>query len=130
MILLEGINDIGGGQATSADQLIAAYRQLIARAHADGKCILGGTMTPFEGAGYYSEAKEAIREAANAFIRNSGEFDGVADFDKVTRDPADPTRFLPRTTAAITYTRTTRGIRRWPRRGQPEAARLQALTAH
>jgi lysophospholipase L1-like esterase len=95
VILLEGINDIGGGQATSADQLIAAYRQLIARAHADGKCILGGTMTPFEGAGYYSEAKEAIREAANAFIRNSGEFDGVIDFDKVTRDPADPKRFLP-----------------------------------
>jgi lysophospholipase L1-like esterase len=95
VILLEGINDIGGGQATSADQLIAAYRQIIARVHADGECIVGATMTPFKGAGYYSDAKEAIREAANQFIRRSGEFDGVIDFDKATRDPDNPTQFLP-----------------------------------
>jgi lysophospholipase L1-like esterase len=95
VILMEGINDIGGGQATSADQLIAAYRQIIARVHADGKCIIGATMTPFKGAGYYSDAKEVIREAANQFIRRSGEFDGVIDFDRATRDPDNPTQFLP-----------------------------------
>ncbi len=95
VILLEGINDIGGGQATSPAQVIGAYRQLIARVHADGKCIIGATMTPFAGAGYYSDAKEVIREAANDFIRRSGEFDGVIDFDKATRDPDNPIVFLP-----------------------------------
>ncbi|MFC0553307.1 SGNH/GDSL hydrolase family protein [Planotetraspora thailandica] len=95
VILMEGINDINGGQATSGDQLIAAYRQLIARAHAEGTCILGATMTPFKGLGSYTDQKEAIRTAANEFIRHSREFDGVVDFDKVTRDPADPQRFLP-----------------------------------
>ncbi|MEU4481888.1 SGNH/GDSL hydrolase family protein [Micromonospora sp. NPDC023966] len=95
VILMEGINDIGGGVATSADQLISAYRILIARAHADQTCILGATLTPFEGAGYYSPAKEVIREEVNTWIRTSGEFDGVIDFDQVTRDPANPMRFLP-----------------------------------
>jgi lysophospholipase L1-like esterase len=97
VFLLEGINDIGIGTATSADQLIAAYRQIIARVHAAGKCIVGATMTPFKGtrAPYYTDAKEPIREAANDWIRTSGEFDGVVDFDKVTRDPADPHMFLP-----------------------------------
>lgn len=95
VVLMEGINDIGGGQATSSQQLIQAYRSLIARAHADQTCILGATLTPFEGAGYYSEAKEVIRQEVNDWIRTSGEFDGVIDFDKVTRDPANPKRFLP-----------------------------------
>ncbi|MET8835942.1 SGNH/GDSL hydrolase family protein [Micromonospora sp. NPDC004540] len=95
VILMEGINDIGGGVATSADQLISAYRILISRAHADQTCILGATLTPFEGAGYYSPAKEVIREQVNTWIRTSGEFDGVIDFDQVTRDPANPKRFLP-----------------------------------
>ena len=94
-IVLEGINDLRLGEAVSADQLIAGYRQLIARAHAEGTCIVGGTMTPFQGDFLYSEQREASREAANAFIRTSGEFDGVVDFDRVTRDPADPKRFLP-----------------------------------
>jgi lysophospholipase L1-like esterase len=92
VILLEGINDISTGVAASADQLIAGYRQLIARTHDAGKCILGGTITPDSG---LSAQKEAIREAVNKFIRDSGEFDGVIDFDKVMRDPADPTRLLP-----------------------------------
>jgi lysophospholipase L1-like esterase len=95
IIFLEGINDINGGQATSPEQLISAYRQLIARAHAEGNCILGATMTPFKGLGAFTDAKEAIRSAVNEFIRTSGEFDGVVDFDLVTRDPADPLRFLP-----------------------------------
>lgn len=97
VFLLEGINDIGRGTATSPDQLIAAYRQLIARVHAAGKCIVGATMTPFRGTNppYFTDAKEPIREAANDWIRTSGEFDGVVDFDKVTRDPANPQMFLP-----------------------------------
>ncbi|WP_426243095.1 SGNH/GDSL hydrolase family protein [Nocardioides sp. LHG3406-4] len=100
VILLEGINDInlGGpdGQGTSADALIAGYGQLIARAHARGKCIAGGTLTPFEGSDRFTEPREAVRQAVNSFIRTSGEFDAVIDFDRAVRDPAHPSRYLPR----------------------------------
>jgi lysophospholipase L1-like esterase len=95
VIFLEGINDIGGGQAMSAEQLEQADRQIIDRVHAAGKCIIGGTLTPFVGAGYSSPAKEQIREALNQWIRTSGAFDGVIDFDRATRDPDNPTMFLP-----------------------------------
>ncbi|MBO0819727.1 MAG: SGNH/GDSL hydrolase family protein [Nocardiopsaceae bacterium] len=110
VILVEGINDIGDGTVTSARQLIAAYTQLIAQAHAAGLRILGGTVTPFGGAGYYSPAKEEIRRQVNAWIRgtrasdaraseasasDSSAFDGVVDFDKALRDPADPSRLAP-----------------------------------
>jgi lysophospholipase L1-like esterase len=98
--VLLGINDIGFGaflpaQDVSAERIIQGYRQLIARAHARCIKIIGGTLTPFEGAGYYSEAGEAKRQAVNDFIRNSGEFDGVIDFDAAIRDPANPTMMLP-----------------------------------
>jgi lysophospholipase L1-like esterase len=95
VILMEGINDIGnnagsdGGPLTSA-QLIDGYRALIRQAHAAGVRIIGGTLLPDKGAGYYSESAEAIRQAANAWIRTSGQFDGIVDFDKALRDPADP----------------------------------------
>jgi lysophospholipase L1-like esterase len=99
VILLEGINDIdlGGpdGQGTSADTLIAGYRQLIVRAHAEGTCIVGGTLTPFEGSDRFTQEREAVRQEVNAFIRNSGEFDAVIDFDRATRDPAHPSQLLP-----------------------------------
>jgi lysophospholipase L1-like esterase len=108
VIVLEGINDIGfsagpshpGGPAprspgVSAAQIIAGYRQLIAAAHARGLRIFGATLLPFQGAGYYSAAGEATREAVNAWIRTSGAFDGVIDFDQVMRDPADPLRLNP-----------------------------------
>ncbi len=95
VIFIEGINDIGNGLVT-ANQLIAADKQIVARVHSAGLRILGGTMTPFEGAGYSSPAKEKIREAVNDWIRSSGVFDGVVDFDAATRDPAHPKRFLPR----------------------------------
>ncbi|HEY8301476.1 MAG TPA: SGNH/GDSL hydrolase family protein [Jatrophihabitans sp.] len=95
VIFVEGINDIGNGVVTSADQLIAADKQIIARAHASGLRILGGTLTPFQGAGYYSDQKEAIREAVNSWIRSSGAFDGVVDFDRAVRDRANPHAFLP-----------------------------------
>jgi lysophospholipase L1-like esterase len=97
MTLMIGINDIGNSPADHpipAEDLIAGYRQVIARAHARGVAVYGATLTPFEGAGYYSPAKEAVRQAVNNWIRSSGEFDAVIDFDRVTRDPAQPGRFL------------------------------------
>jgi len=104
-----GINDVGfpavaavaapnspfASQSVSADQMIQAYRQLIARAHSKGIKIIGATLTPFEGAISDTAEGEAKREAANAFIRSSGEFDAVIDFDLATRDPNHPTRFAP-----------------------------------
>ena len=106
VVLMMGINDIGwpgtllvpkGEPAPAAEDVIDGYEQLIARAHANGLRILGATLTPFEDTfhggplyGYYSEEKEAKREAVNTWIRTSGAFDGVIDFDKVARDPADP----------------------------------------
>jgi len=112
VIVAEGINDLGfpgarvdGGYlagpalAPSTDDVIAAYRQLIERAHAHGVRALGATLTPFEGVdmeGYYSPAKETARQTINAWIRTSGAFDGVVDFDAVLRDPAHPSRILPR----------------------------------
>lgn len=99
--VLEGINDLGFSvvlppdQEVSAQQVVDGYRQLIARAHERGLAIYGCTLTPFEGAGYYSDTGEAKREAINAFIRSGGEFDAVIDFDEVVRDPQNPLAFLP-----------------------------------
>ncbi len=105
VIVLESINDIGipGGlgrpaEAVTADEIIAGLRQLITRAHERGLKIFGGTLTPFEGTtipGYFTPAGEVKRQAVNHFIRTSGAFDGVIDFDVATRDPSHPTRFLP-----------------------------------
>jgi lysophospholipase L1-like esterase len=102
IIVLEGINDIGfstsrriPGTAIRAAPIIAGYRQLIARAHARGLKIFGATLLPFAGAGYYTAAGEATREAVNTWIRTSGAFDGVIDFDAVMRDRADPLRLNP-----------------------------------
>jgi lysophospholipase L1-like esterase len=101
MIVLEGINDIGfpnspfgGGQAVSADDLIAGLRQLVERAHVHGIATLGGTLTPFEGATYFSADGEAKREAINNWVRTSGAFDGVVDFEAAVRDPQQPTKML------------------------------------
>jgi lysophospholipase L1-like esterase len=96
VILLEGINDIGTTRgALDPAQLIAVYRQFISRSHDAGIKVFGATLTPYGGAGYYSEAGEADRQAVNAWIRTSGEFDGVIDFDRVIRDPRNPSRMLP-----------------------------------
>ena len=94
VILLEGINDIGF-TLTPAAQIIAGYEKLIAAAHAASLKIFGATLTPFQGSGYYSAAGEAERETINHWIRTSGAFDGVIDFDRAIRDPADPRRLLP-----------------------------------
>ncbi len=104
IVLLEGINDIGmsrmfAGEDVTSDEIIAGYRQVIARVHDRGIKIIGATLTPFEGAGYYSDEGELKRQAINAWIRGSGEFDGIIDFEIPVRDPSHPTRLLPSYTA-------------------------------
>jgi len=100
IILLEGINDITAGtrqqnaaQPFTAEDLIAAYRQVIAQAHLRGIRIAGATLTPFGGSSAYSDAGEQIRAAANEWIRSSKAFDAVIDFDRAVRDPNDTRRF-------------------------------------
>ena len=98
IVLLEGINDINlhgqitGPDALVAEDLIAGYRQLIARAHINGIKIIGATLTPEEGVWLAGPVGEATRQKVNAWIRNSGEFDAVVDFDVLVRDPNDPAR--------------------------------------
>lgn len=70
-------------------------KQIITRVQAKGLRIFGGTLTPFEGADYYYAEGEEKRQTVNEFIRTSGAFDGVIDFDKAIRDPDNPNRLLP-----------------------------------
>jgi lysophospholipase L1-like esterase len=103
VVLFEGINDIAGGaQRTAqcagsvttdatASQLISGYQQIIAAVHASGLKIYGATLTPFGGASVYSSASESQRQSVNQWIRTSGAFDAVLDFDAVVRDPNNPT---------------------------------------
>ncbi len=99
VILLEGINDIlhaPDGVDVAAD-LIAGYRQVVARAHVAGVSVYGGTLTPFGRESLPSSfaSREAMRMRVNAWIRTSGVFDGVIDFDVALRDPGAPDRMLP-----------------------------------
>jgi lysophospholipase L1-like esterase len=114
LIILEGINDIGfpqippgvfgrrGGdngfdpkaEEVSADEIIGGLRQLIERARIHGLRVIGGTLTPYDGAMYFSPTGEAKRQAVNNWIRSSGAFDGVIDFDAALRDPSHPTKLL------------------------------------
>jgi lysophospholipase L1-like esterase len=106
VIVLEGINDIGFGSSNSpladprvdvsAQQIIAGYEQLIARAHAAGLKIFGATLTPFRGSQHWTPAGESKREAINAWIRHGGAFDGVIDFAHAVADPRDRERLNPR----------------------------------
>ena len=106
VIVLIGINDFGfpGGrnlptEEVTLEQMVTGMRQLITRAHDRGVKIIGGTLLPFgpipERPGYYSEASASKREALNKWIRESGEFDAVIDFEKALRDPADAKAILP-----------------------------------
>jgi lysophospholipase L1-like esterase len=95
VIFLEGINDIGSSDA-NARQVISGMRRVITVAHAHCLPILGGTLTPFKGAAYYTPAKEKVRERVNHWVRTSGAFDGVVDFDAAVRDPSDPLTLDPR----------------------------------
>jgi lysophospholipase L1-like esterase len=103
VILLEAINDLYRGAAVTdprdsvgAQDIIDAYRQMILRAHDRGLVIFGATLTPIGGMNRpTSPAVDAKRNAINAWIRTSHDFDGVIDFDAITRDPSQPDRFLP-----------------------------------
>ncbi len=105
VFIVMGINDIGipgafgiPQQEVTEDDIITGLSQLVTRAKAQGLRVYGGTLTPFEGTtfpGYYSEAGEYKRTAVNEWIRTSGAFDVVVDFDAVLQDPEYPTRLLP-----------------------------------
>ena len=113
VILGLGINDLcfpgsltPATERITAEDIIAGYRQLIARAHKKGIRIVGTTNGPFENAFlsfgpgtdpilFYSPEKEGVRRKVNEWILGSGEFDGVVDLDKVLRDPSHPTQLLP-----------------------------------
>ena len=102
LIILEGINDIGRlkepheeGDKITADDLIFGLSQLVTRAHQHGIKVFGATLTPYLPTGYSSPQGEQVRQAYNQWIRTSGVFDGVIDFDKITQDPAHPDQFLP-----------------------------------
>ncbi len=104
LIVFEGVNDLGTAEATPAAQqrvtadLIAAYEQIIVRAHAQGIRVHGATLLPFGGNTPYDDTaghREAARQAVNTWIRTSGRFDTVLDFDRAVRDPDNPRRLLP-----------------------------------
>ena len=101
ILLLEGINDINlrgradGPDALTSDDLIGGYRQIIERSHTHGIRVIGATLTPEEGVPTMSERGEQIRQTVNQWIRTSGLFDGVVDFDAVIRDPSRPVRMRP-----------------------------------
>ncbi|WP_031465846.1 SGNH/GDSL hydrolase family protein [Sciscionella sediminilitoris] len=104
-IILEGINDIGASAQPSEcflpntrvtdRQLIAGYQRLIHAARARGITVLGATLLPYQGASYYSPQGELVRERVNDWIRHSGAYDAVVDFDRVMRDPAHPKKLNP-----------------------------------
>ncbi|MGW2842799.1 SGNH/GDSL hydrolase family protein [Streptomyces sp. NPDC001493] len=102
-LVFEGVNDIGTAAATeaaqqkTADDLIAAYDQIIVRAHTQGIRVYGATLTPFGGNADYDDPngyREQARQKVNAWIRTSGRFDSVVDFDRAVRDPENPRQIL------------------------------------
>ncbi|WP_181698811.1 SGNH/GDSL hydrolase family protein [Nocardia sp. GTS18] len=105
VVMLGGLNDIGFSEVdlptykpnpvVTVDQLIAGYRDMIARAHRAGLRVIGGTLLPMKGAEYYTPTSAAKLRALNEWIRTSGEFDAVADFNTAVADPADPERLNP-----------------------------------
>ncbi|MBL1084069.1 SGNH/GDSL hydrolase family protein [Streptomyces actinomycinicus] len=97
LVVWEGVNDVKGTpQANDAAAYAAAYRAIVARAHARGIRVVGVTLTPFAGYSAWTAAREGVRQRVNAFIRTGGAFDAVADADAAVRDPADPLRIRPR----------------------------------
>ena len=95
VIVLEGINDINPRVLVSADDIIFGLGQLAQRAHDRGLRIIGATLTPASPRPSFNDSLEAKRQAVNAWIRTSGVFDAVIDFDAATRDPANPRNFRP-----------------------------------
>ncbi len=107
LIVLEGVNDLGGlaresevspaEHGAAVQRIVAAYEQIVVRAHAHGIKVIGGTILPYGGSDYYHPGplSEADQVAVNAWIRSPGHFDAVVDFDKVMRDPNHVERLLP-----------------------------------
>ncbi|WP_030896125.1 SGNH/GDSL hydrolase family protein [Streptomyces sp. NRRL S-474] len=95
VFLFQGVNDIKAEPGATAGELIAGYRALTDRAHAAGKCVVAATIAPFKGWREWDSEGEAVRRQVNEFIRSSGQFDAVTDFDRVLRSPHDPERILP-----------------------------------
>jgi len=107
LILWEGVNDLGGlartaevpaaDHAARVQKVLAAYGQIITRAHAQRLRVFGATITPYVGSDYYHPGplSEADRQSVNQWIRAKGHFDAVLDFDAIARDPAHPDRLLP-----------------------------------
>lgn len=99
LIVFEGINDIGTRHdppdadlvPASAENLIAAFEQIVERAHSHDIRVFGATILACEGSFYFTPEREAERQRVNEWIRTSGRFDGVFDFDAATRDPQRPT---------------------------------------
>jgi lysophospholipase L1-like esterase len=99
LIVFEGVNDLGSTRDSVAafnvaKGLIAAYDTMITKAHAKGIKVYGVTITPFKKASYYTPYWDAARNTVNDWIRTSGHFDGLIDFDKTIRDPNDPATIL------------------------------------
>lgn len=107
VIVMLGINDIAwpgtaferSAPRPTLNDLAAGYRQLIEQARSRGIRVVGATLAPFEGAlpdtplaDYYHPGKDALRKQVNDWIRHSGAFDAVIDFDAVLRDPTHPAR--------------------------------------
>lgn len=102
LIVLEGINDIGhivtptsSDPAETAPSIIHALQQIAVRAHTHGIKVIGATITPYESCKYASPEGEKMRQAVNEWIRTTKDLDSFVDFEKIVRDPAHPTRFLP-----------------------------------
>jgi lysophospholipase L1-like esterase len=107
VIVLEGVNDLGGlarimeasaeEHALLVRRIIAAYQQIVTRAHEQNLRVIGGTILPYAGSSYYhpDAASEADRQTVNTWIRSPGHFDAVIDFDAAMHDPSHPDRLLP-----------------------------------
>ncbi len=96
VVIFEGVNDIGGDSTgTVAANLITAFTQFAAKAHARNLRVYGATITPFGGSSYYSASHETARQAVNSWIRTNSWYDAVIDFDAAARDPANPVNLLP-----------------------------------
>ncbi len=127
VFLFEGVNDIKAHSGVTAQDLIAGYREIIERAHAAGKCVVGSTVGPFKGWPEWDAAGEAVRQEVNQFIRSSGELDAVTDFDHILRSPYDQERMLPLLRRRRPHPPQRQGDGGHGRRGRPQGPRLREV---
>ncbi|MFG2651746.1 SGNH/GDSL hydrolase family protein [Streptomyces sp. NPDC048436] len=105
VVVLEGLNDIGFSESDTptykpapevgAEELIAGHRKLIRAAHAKGVKVVGATLLPLGGSDHYGERAAKVSDEFNEWVRSSGEYDGVVDFDRALADPKDGERIAP-----------------------------------